>query len=577
METRHVSDRPRFRMKDGIFRLGAADAGVSPRDFASVVTRLLDEFDAADFRSAERILDVIRRQGRTVSGHPRVRPADCDRVIEALQTVFEAYRPALITGDDTIVERFEQILEAFAKTDVRHYPRELTRVRALQAEARLLLHDPAGARSLIGAYADRIYKIEGDRKEMIELMRLDCQARAALGAVEDLGRISIGRAVALARLFPHAVRKIASELIEFLGFDHSARARDGVLTWLLVRSARTTARARTPGGTIPRRAAKFAFSQLGILMAASCLSLLRRGDVRFAGRTRAEGEVDHSRDIVVTRAMGGIGDLLIMTAGLRALSKRHGTPVKFVIERKYFDLFRNNPHVELVDIDGPPVDVIGCKAWYNLTLCPAGRYEASRRPYVKKGRVELFAKGMGVGKASLYAHGWGVEYFLDSAQVQFRDDFIREAGLGGRPIIGMQPYSRNSYKDHPDIGRFIEALSADYDVIIFHHVETSLPAGPGIVSTAGLSLSQSIALVSALQAMVRVDFGLPARGGGFRRAGDRDVRSDRRKIVHPTSSSGDGDLGQGELRLRALLAKRGPALPADGQVRAKSVRRHVEG
>jgi len=94
--------------------------------------------------------------------------------------------------------------------------------------------------------------------------------------------------------------------------------------------------------------------------------------------------------------MGGIGDLLIMTAGLRALSKLRVTRVKLIVERKFFDLFRNNPYVELIDIDGPPVDVVDSKAWYNLTLCPAARYESRRRPFVRKGRAELFAASMGV-------------------------------------------------------------------------------------------------------------------------------------------------------------------------------------
>jgi hypothetical protein len=155
MEIRDISDHPLFRMRDGIGDLRSGDA--SSRDFAGIVTRLLDEFDAADFRSAERILDIMRRQGRTVSGFPRIRPADCERVIKAIRVVFEANRPALMTGDSLIVERFEQILEAFSRTDVRHYSRELTQVRALQAEARLLLQGPDGVRALIGDYADRIH------------------------------------------------------------------------------------------------------------------------------------------------------------------------------------------------------------------------------------------------------------------------------------------------------------------------------------------------------------------------------------------------------------------------------------
>ena len=79
----------------------------------------------------------------------------------------------------------------------------------------------------------------------------------------------------------------------------------------------------------------------------------------------------------------------------------------------------------------------------------------------------------------------------------------------------MQPYSRDTYKDHPEIGRFVKALSADYDTIIFHHLETGLPAGPGIASTAGLALAESIALVSALDAMVCVNSGFLHAAGAF--------------------------------------------------------------
>jgi ADP-heptose:LPS heptosyltransferase len=507
MEIRDISDHPLFRMRDGIGDLRSGDA--SSRDFAGIVTRLLDEFDAADFRSAERILDIMRRQGRTVSGFPRIRPADCERVIKAIRVVFEANRPALMTGDRVIVERFEQILEAFSKTDVRHYSRELMQVRALQAEARLLLQDPDGVRALIGDYADRIYKIQGDLEDALELLKLDCQARAAQGAVVGLGLLAIGRAVSLARLWSLGVGSIASEFIELIAMDLSARPRDGLLTWLLAEAARRTVRYRTPGGTRARRITRYAFSSFGLAIAAACLYFLRKGDIRFARRAAP------SLDVVVTRAMGGFGDLLMMTPGLRALAKRHSTRVKLVVERKFFDIFRNNPHVELIDIDGPPIDVAQCQLWCNLTLCPAGEYEAAHRPFVKKGRVELFAAGMGVGKRALDVYGWDVEYCLDAAQTAFRDDFIRRAKLGSRPIVGVQPYSRDSYKDHPDIGRFIEALKADYDVIIFHHVETDFAVGPGVTSTAGLSLAQSIALVSALDALVCVDSGFLQAAAAF--------------------------------------------------------------
>jgi ADP-heptose:LPS heptosyltransferase len=517
MEHRHVSLSPRPLREE------PAKAAAGGQDFAKVVARLLDEFDASDFRSAERILDAVRRQGRTIAGYPKIRPKDCDRVIRAMRAAFEANYPLFVTGDRAVVQRFDQVLEAFAETDVWLYPSELMRLRALQAEAKLLLNDPESARKLIGEYADRPYKIEGDLGDLSLVLRLDCQARAASAQIDGLGRLSIQRALVLSRHWPFDVGSIASEFIEFLGLGAGVHARAGLLTWLIHRVAQIVVRPRIVdgsrerrrasasgrlrefqvplGGSRKRRLARKPAIWFGVGVVAACLFLLRFGDIRFAPKRGKTG----GREIVVSRAMGGIGDLFMMTPGLRALSKRYSTKVKFITYRKYFDIFRNNPYVETIDIDGPPIDVTDADLWINLTICPAGSYEAARVPFIKKGRQELFAKAMGVQRRALDRHGWGVEYVLDGDQIAFRETFVRDAGLGNRPIVGVQPYARDSYRNHPDIVRFIEALSGEYDIVVFHHVETDLPYGPGIASTAGLMLWQSIALVSALHAMVCVD------------------------------------------------------------------------
>jgi ADP-heptose:LPS heptosyltransferase len=503
---------PRFRLSEGVASHDGKE--LHSERLADLLAKLLDESDAVEFHGAERILEALERQGRTIAGHPRVRPADCDQFLDAVRLVFETYRRSFITADPRIVRRFEDVLEAFEKTDVRSYPRELMRARTLRAEARLLLNNPSGARELIRPYADRIYKIEGDRDEALRIMRLDCEAQAALGVVDDLGRVAVARARASSRLWPFAVRRIALTFIDFMGFDSSARPSDGILDWFLVRCARMTARTRVPGGSLLRRSWRVAVSSLGLTTAGACLFLLRWGDIHWTSPNDLNRRT-HKRDIIVTRAMGGIGDLLIMTAGLRALSRRRATKVKLVVERKFFDLFRNNPYVELIDIDGPPVDVVDCKAWHNLTQCPAAKYESMRRPFVRKGRAELFAAGMGVGKRLLDAHGWQVEYPLDEAQEQFRHAFLQDNNLGSRPIVGVQPYARDSYKDHQEIWRFVAALGERYDIIVFHDLETGLAAGPGMASTAGLTLAESIALVSALDAVVCVDSGFLHAAAAF--------------------------------------------------------------
>jgi ADP-heptose:LPS heptosyltransferase len=124
---------------------------------------------------------------------------------------------------------------------------------------------------------------------------------------------------------------------------------------------------------------------------------------------------------------------------------------------------------------------------------------------VKKGRVELFAGGVGVGPRLLRKHGWNIEIILNDRQMAFRRNYLDSAGIGRRPIVGVQPYSRDTYKDHPRIVHFIESLAEDYDILVFHHINNGLPSGKGIATTAGLSLSDSLALVSVLDAMVCVD------------------------------------------------------------------------
>ena len=128
-DAQRVSVTRRFRARERGSRLDGSDLG--PGRISDFVAKLLDESDAIEFRTAERILDALERQGRTLAGYPRVRPVDCDHFLHAMRLVFDAYRRSFIIADPRIVRRFEDILEAFEKTDVRFYPRELMRARTV--------------------------------------------------------------------------------------------------------------------------------------------------------------------------------------------------------------------------------------------------------------------------------------------------------------------------------------------------------------------------------------------------------------------------------------------------------------
>jgi ADP-heptose:LPS heptosyltransferase len=105
----------------------------------------------------------------------------------------------------------------------------------------------------------------------------------------------------------------------------------------------------------------------------------------------------------------------------------------------------------------------------------------------------------------LRRQGWRINRSNSAEEERFCDRFLAEKGLGSRPLIGIQPYSRDSYKDHPAIDRVIAALAQDHDILFFHHLSDGLPQGAGFADTAGVALTNSLALVSRLDAMVSVD------------------------------------------------------------------------
>jgi ADP-heptose:LPS heptosyltransferase len=470
-------------------------------EFLSDTLDAFGAFQAGGFRECERLVSALERYGITTSGFPRIRPADCARVIDAIEEVFLANLPEFRVGDKAVIDRFEQVLETFAKTDVRHYPNQWLRVRVLQAEACMALGNPGGARDLIGAYADRPHKIEGRRETFLEVMTLDCKARVGRGEVADLGQIALERARLLSRMWPLYSVHTAYYFVDFIAMGRRKGATDDWLARLTRAFAGSASRHRVSGGSIGRYLRSKWGAWAGIVATAFLLNLHGLGMSLFGRKAR------NADELVVARAMGGVGDLIMMTPGLRSLSERFGAPIKLVTDRKFFDIFRGNPHVELIDIDGPLLPVMALPEWRNLTRCPAGAYESRNRPRVKLGRVELFARGMGVRKKELQRTGLELDYYLDDGQTAFIEAFLARMQRRGKPLIGVQPYSRERYKDHPEILTLIDRLRADYDLIVFHHVDVAVEDGPGVATTAGLSLAHSIALCSAVQAMVCVDSG----------------------------------------------------------------------
>jgi glycosyl transferase family 9 (putative heptosyltransferase) len=226
--------------------------------------------------------------------------------------------------------------------------------------------------------------------------------------------------------------------------------------------------------------------------------------VRQYGRP-SRGATGGRRDTgtLVTRAMGGVGDLLMMTPGLRALKAMRGRPSVLAIPRRFFPLFDGNDAVELRDIDGD-LDPDGYAEWFNLTDCPAARVESRTAPDVSTNRIELFARGMGITGWRLKRMDRRPRYVVSGAESRWRDRFFDDRGLRGAAVIGVQPRTDEAYRDVPHIGEIVERLAGQALVLVFGRVGT-VASHPRITEADGLTIRESFALASGCDVLLTPD------------------------------------------------------------------------
>jgi Glycosyltransferase family 9 (heptosyltransferase) len=459
----------------------------------------LDDQAFAEFRRIERMLTTLKEQGSTIAGYPLIRPSDCGPITDGLAEIFHTASDRFRTADPLVVDRFEALIGDFVAYVSAIYPTQSTSALILHAEVLLLMGEVDRVVELLEHLARRPYAVVDSLDHCSEIVFLYSRAQLLRGTPEQIeicfasfGAWLCGQArgpsayavanqiVSLASvtsgspgLLARAIRWASS------GMLRAHRGRNGVIGFIWSKMAATYFR----------------------LISTACLLILSRSQRRGAPFQPMKG---NPKTTLVTRAMGGIGDLLMMEPGLEALARKQGSPVDMAIPRKFFAVFANNPLIRTLDIDGPPIDLGKYRKLANLSICPASRYESRMRPNIRKGRVETFAKEMGIGPKLLRQQGWHINQFIDNETNAKCDEFIAALGFERR-LIGVQPFSRDSYKDYLHIEAAIRRLAERYDVLVFHHVADGLPEGPGIATTAGLPLAISLALVSRVEAMVSVD------------------------------------------------------------------------
>lgn len=223
------------------------------------------------------------------------------------------------------------------------------------------------------------------------------------------------------------------------------------------------------------RACLYALDAIGFLNPAMFERMLERpkNNLQSMGDPSSGANRSQVKRILVTRAMGGLGDLLMMTPGLKALSMRYpGAEIDFAIPKSFHPTFEGFDAIRLLDINEEEIDLSRYHRWINLTHCPAGRVESKQYPNVRKNRIEIFARAMGISEWRLRrTAGFKPFYVVRPEERAWAQTYLQGINPDGRRVVGVQPFAADTYRNWPLMEECVRRLSLDHLVLLFHHEE----------------------------------------------------------------------------------------------------------
>jgi len=210
--------------------------------------------------------------------------------------------------------------------------------------------------------------------------------------------------------------------------------------------------------------------------------------------------------ILITRAMGGIGDLLMMTPGIHALKKKFpDKEIHLAIPHRYFQIFENNPDVKLIDIEEDFFSHVHYRKWFNFTDCPASRKESRSAPKVKKNRIDIFAKAMGVKGIRLFNMERNPRYHISPEEHRFAYDFFERANLNDEVVLGIQLHSDESYRDYSQMKNLVELLSRKFKILLFDGYRIDGYNFENVFKIDSFSLREAFAIAHKCDAIIAPD------------------------------------------------------------------------
>lgn len=173
-------------------------------------------------------------------------------------------------------------------------------------------------------------------------------------------------------------------------------------------------------------------------------------------------------DICICRAMGGIGDLVMLRVAVKLHLQLFKNNITLYIPENYHSIFLDIPRLKLLVSDDYSLNVKFIKT-FNFTNCPAGHIEGSQYPSISINRIEAFIIAL-----NLFVPSHIKQYKLLSFNPEFypisnincinKDHVVVNLYdlkvQSKKKILFFQPFSADSYKN-----LYCDELLSDLDSI----------------------------------------------------------------------------------------------------------------
>lgn len=176
-------------------------------------------------------------------------------------------------------------------------------------------------------------------------------------------------------------------------------------------------------------------------------------------------------DVLVSRTLGGLGDVLMTLPTVRAIKQQYRGRVDYATDFDYLQgglvkLLQDNPYIDNI-INWRQMIPENYDAHIDLT-CPCVIHEKPQAPPVN--RIDLFARHAGINLTSTH-----LDYHVTDKEIEWAQDYIEKFKITDRhKIILLQPHSSTVNRDCPPetlqkaLGQLLR-VRRDVRVIVITH------------------------------------------------------------------------------------------------------------